>query len=198
MTLESVEFFGSVDRKGMRQDGKITSEYPAFYFDVHLGELEENIASNKRALASGAINPQAIPELKAEIARDEQRLSEIKKSHVKLTGKDKDEAAMLYKELADQIQDSMFTRSDMMKGLANPHDELKRMKEPIISIGKNGAVFEKMGIKPVKGKVSRNQAARVFKILGKVLGENTNTEHLRKDHKYGTFKSDIPLEEMTR
>ena len=196
MALESVEFFGSVDRKDGKPDGRITSEYPAFYFTTQIDELAENIARNERAIESGAINPQSVPELKAEIKRDKQRLSEINKSHIKLTDTDKDEAAALYKNLADQIQDSMFTRSDMMKGLANPHDELKRMKTPLRPVGKNGKVFKKMGINPVKGKVSRTQAARVFKILGKVLGENTNTEYLRKDHKYGTYKSDVPLEEM--
>jgi hypothetical protein len=196
MALESVEFFGSVDRKDGKMDGRIVSEYPAFYFTTHIDELVERIASNKRAIDSGAINPQAIPELRAEIERDTKRLSEINKSHIKLTGKDKDEAATLYKHLADHIQDSMFCRSDMMKGLANPHDELKRRITPIIPVGKFGAVFKNMGIDPVKGKVSRTQASRVFKILGKVLEENTNTEHLRKDYRTDTFRPDVPLEQM--
>lgn len=198
MALSSVQFFGSVDRKDGKSDGKITSEYPAFYFTTQIDELRENIARNERALESGAINPQSVPELKAEIKRDIVRLSEINKNHISLTGKDKDEAADLYKELGGQIQDSMFTRSDMMKGLANPHDELKRMKDPIIPVGKNGKIFENMGIKPVKGKVSRTQASKVFKVLGKVLGEETNVEYLRKDHKYGRYHSDVPLEEMMK
>jgi len=198
MALESVEFFGSVDRKDGKPDGRITSQFPAFYFDPQISDLEENIFRNERAIASGAIAPDAIPTLKGEIARDRQRLLEIQKCSVKLTGKDKDEAANLYKELGGKIQDSMFTYTEMMKGLANAHDELKRMKTPIIPVGKHAAVFKKMGINPVKGNVSRDEATRVFKILGKTLGENTNVEHLRKDHKYGTFMSDVPLEEMIR
>jgi len=196
MALESVQFFGSVDRKDRKPDGRIVSEYPAFYFTTHIDDLEERLASNKRAIASGLINPQAIPELRAEIEKDSVRLAEINKSHIKLTGKDKDEAANLYKELGDKIQDSMFSRSEMMKGLANPHDELNRRITPTIPVGKHGEVFKNMGITPVKGKVSRTQAARVFKILGKVLGENTNIEHLRRDVKHGTYRPDVPLEEM--
>lgn len=196
MALESVEFFGSVDRKDGKPGEKIVSEYPAFYFTTQIDDLVERIASNERALKSGAINPVAIPELKAEIKRDEQRLSEINKSHVKLTGKDKDEAATLYEHLGSQIKDSLFSRSEMKKGLANPHDELKRMTNPIIPVGKFGKVFKQMGIDPVKSKVSRNQASRVYKILGKVLGENTNTEYLRKDYKHGTYHSEVPLEQM--
>jgi len=196
MALESVEFFGSVDRKDGKPGERIVSEYPAFYFTTQIENLVERIASNKRALESGAINPTAIPELKAELARDTTRLGEINKSHVKLTGKDKDEAATLYKHLAGEIQGSMFTRSEMKKGLANPHDELKRKITPSIPVGKYGSVFKNMGINPEKGKVSRNQASRVYKILGKVLQENTNTEYLRKDFKTGTYQGDVDLESM--
>lgn len=196
MGLESVEFFGSVDRKDGKPGGRIVSEYPAFYFTTHVEELEERIASNERTLKSGLINPAAIPELRSEIDRDTTRLREINKSHIKLTGKDKDEAATLYKHLESEIRDTMFSRSEMKKGLANPHDELKRMIDPSIPVGKFGAVFKSMGIDPVKSKVSRNQASRVYKILGKLLQENTNTEYLRRDYKHGTYQSEVPLEQM--
>uniref|UniRef100_A0A6M3JI29 Uncharacterized protein n=1 Tax=viral metagenome TaxID=1070528 RepID=A0A6M3JI29_9ZZZZ len=196
MALESVEFFGAVDRKDRKAGEKIVSEYPAFYFTTQIDELQERIESSERALKSGAINPAAIPELKASIQRDTQRLAEINKSHVKLTGKDKDDAAKLYEHLGKEIQDSMFSRSEMMKGLADPHDELKRRTTPFIPVGKYGDVFKNMGITPEKGKVSRTQAAKVYKIIGKVLGENTNTEYLRKDYKTGTFRPDVPLEQM--
>uniref|UniRef100_A0A6M3JID8 Uncharacterized protein n=1 Tax=viral metagenome TaxID=1070528 RepID=A0A6M3JID8_9ZZZZ len=196
MALESVEFFGAVDRKDRKAGEKIVSEYPAFYFTTQIDELQERIESSERALKSGAINPAAIPELKASIQRDTQRLNEINKSHVKLTGKDKDEAYKLYEHLGKEIQDSMFSRSEMMKGLANPHEELKRRTTPFIPVGKYGEVFKNIGIIPEKGKVTRNQASRMYKIIGKVIEENTNTEHLRKDYKTGTFRPDIPLEQM--
>ena len=199
MVLESVQFFGAVDRKDRRADGAICSEYPAFYFDVHLNDLKESIASKERMIKAGLVHPTEMPFAQAELAKEKTRLAEINNARVVLKGKDKDEAWALYKELGTQIQDSMPTRTDMMKGLASPHDEVKKSHlEPFINVKGNEKVFAQIGVKTVGGKVTRNQAARMYKILGKALGENTNTERLRKDHSYGTVKSDIPLSELVK
>lgn len=197
--LSDVEFFGAVDRKDRRSDGRICSEYPAFYFRTHIDELRESIDSKVQGLERGEIYPTEIPKIKAELEREKLRLADIEKSKVVLKDGAKDEAAKLYADLGEQIQDSLFTRTEMMKGLANPHEEARRMKDlDIINIRGNTEVFKKMGIQTRKGKTSRTGATRAYKILGSLLGEETNVEYLRKDHKYGTFKSDVPLEEMMR
>ncbi len=53
-----------------------------------------------------------------------------------------------------------------------------------------------MGIKPVNGKISRNQASTAWKICGRLLGEQTNTEALRRDSYGGTYHSGRKLEEL--
>ena len=100
----------------------------------------------------------------------------------KLKGKQKDRVAKVYDELGRAIGDKLFTRSDMMKGLADAHEEVKRMTEPSIPVtGDAMSLAKACNVKTVKGKVTREGAAKIWKILGKALGDRTNTEHLRRD-----------------
>lgn len=194
--LDDVNFFGAVDRKGKREDGAVTSEYPAFYFHTQYDELEEETAKAERNLERGLVPASEVPYIKAEIERNKDRLIEIQKAHPRLEGRQKDAVYNLYKELAAQIQDSMYTRTDMKKGLVDAHEEARRMSQPIISVKGNEKFFHNMGIKAHKGKISRNQASRAYKIMGKALGENTNVERLRKDRKTGTLQIERTLQEM--
>ena len=194
--LDDINFFGSVDRKGKREDGAVTSEYPAFYFHTQYDELKENTEKAERQIELGLIPASELPYAKAQVKRNRERMEDIQKSNPKLSGPQKDEVYSVYKDLADQISDSMYTRSDMKKGLVDAHEEARRMSEPIIAIPGKEKFFHNMGIKAIGGKISRNDASRAYKIMGKVLGENTNTEHLRRDRKTGTFSIGQTLQEM--
>lgn len=193
MNLNEVQFFGAVDRKEGRVDGAISSEYPVWYYTKHISDLEEEVARDERTLERGEVHPTVLASSKAELKRNMERLEEIQKSVIKLQGKDKDEAHKIYKELETQIQDSLFTRTDMTKGLADAHEELRRQSEPIFNVKGHTGLFKQMGIKIEKGKASRNQISKVYKILGKALGENTNVERLRKDRLTGTYTEDVPM-----
>lgn len=194
--LDDINFFGSVDRKGKRDDGAVTSEYPAFYFHTQFDELKEETEKQERQLALGLVPPSEAPYIKAEIARNKERLLDIQKANPKLEGRQKDAVYNMYKELAEQISDSMYTRTEMKKGLSDAHEEARRMSQPIISIKGNEKFFHNMGITATGGKITRNQASRAYKIMGKALGENTNTERLRKDRKTGTHQIERTLQEM--
>ena len=194
--LDDINFFGSVDRKGKREDGAVTSEYPAFYFHTQYDELKEETEKQERQLEMGLIPPSEAPYIKAEIQRNKDRLVDIQKANPQLTGPQKDAVYNMYKDLASQISDSMYTRTDMQKGLVDAHEEARRMSQPIISIKGNEKFFHNMGIKADKGMISRNQASRAYKIMGKALGENTNVEQLRKDRKTGTHQIERTLHEM--
>ena len=194
--LDDINFFGAVDRKGKRKDGNVTSEYPAFYFHTQYDELKEETEKQERQLKMGIIPPSEVPYITKEIERNKERLIDIQKSKPQLKGPQKDAVHKMYKELADQISDSMFTRSEMKKGLGDAHEEARRMSQPIISIAGNQKFFSNMGITAKNGKITRNQAARAYKIMGKALGENTNTERLRKDRKTGTHQIERTLHEM--
>jgi hypothetical protein len=57
-----------------------------------------------------------------------------------------------------------------------------RMTEPCIEVKGDAAQIAKAcNVRMTKGKVSRDGAAKIWKILGKAIGERTNTENLRRD-----------------
>jgi hypothetical protein len=193
----AIRFFGAADRQGKTETGVIRSEYPAWYHTQRIEDLEERINRARRELERGVSTPN-IAELRAQVERDEQILSTILESKPVLSDKDKDKLAKIYKELGDQISDSMFTYTDMMKGLANAHEEYRRNSKPCINADGMVQVLRECGvnIEPGQKMVTRNQATRAWKIIGGALGEQTNVEGLRKDTKTGTIKLDVPLEEM--
>lgn len=196
MGLGDIEFFGVVDRQGRKMGGKIGSEFPAWFFDRKIEALEDEIASKKRTVERGFAAPEVLRRIEAEIKGDNEKLEQIRNSRPQITDKQKDELYSTWKELKGEIQDSLFNRSDMQKGLADPYNESKRMTEARIPIRGKIELMQNMGITVQDGKISRNQAARAWKIIGKLLGEPTNTEHLRKDHAYGTYHSEKRLEEL--
>ena len=81
------------------------------------------------------------------------------------------------------IRDSMFSRKDMEKGLADAHEEARRMSQPCIELKDDLITFAKNCDVVVNntGKVSRKGAEKMWKIASRLLGELSNTESLRKD-----------------
>jgi len=190
MAVDKIEFFGAADRKGKTINGEITSEYPAWYLDNHVEELQRDIDRIEGGLKAHTIPDNSRPQHEAELKSLKERQLSIINSKPRLSGKDKDTLSDLYKDLVNQVSDSMFTRSEMMKGLASAHEEARRMVGSIINVGDNGQIFMNMGITPIDGKVSRNQASRAIKIIGRLLGEPTNIEYFRKDRSNGTYQNE--------
>ncbi len=174
--MEGITFFGEVD---INKKGQIASEYPAWYFDNHIEEMKETIATRERALERNAVPPPEIPLFKEKLKAEKERLEKIVSSKPKLTAKQKDELAKEYKHLKKEIRDSMFTRSEMKLGIASPHEEARRMVEASIPI--NPVLAEKMGVPVRGGKISRKGAEKIAKIISRQLGENTNIEAWRRD-----------------
>ena len=198
MALKDIEFFGAEDRFHGRKDEGITSEYPSWYFKVALEELRESIAQKKRALESGNIPRSEIPYAEEALKRESKKMAQIISSVPKLSGPDRDGLAKVYKKLKGAIGDSMFTGYQMKKGLVDVHEEARRMADPIIDLKDEGEVMlaAKMGITPVNGKVSRNEASRMFKIIGRLIDEETNVETLRKEGFGSVRQSEVDLEDM--
>jgi len=186
---DEVTFFGSVDRN---RDGKIASAMPAWYFDQFIEELEESIARKERSIKRGEIPASEIQYAREELKRETARLQEIMDSKPKLSGQLKDKVAKAYKLLGEHIADTLPSRSDELLGFASPHEELKKMKSPCIPI--NHEIAKMCGLKTVRGRITRDQAVTAYKMMGKALDDNTNVERLRKDGKFGTFRS---MDEMT-
>jgi hypothetical protein len=183
-TDDGIQFFGDVD---LNENNKIRSFLPAWYFDRAIDDMQESIDRKKRALKMRTIKEDMIPRTEAEIKAESERLTEIISSKPKLLGPQKDKCAEAYKMLADQIAASLPTRKQSRDGLVSPHDELKRMKTKHITV--DPGIAAACGVKTSGGKISGDEAARCYKILGKILDEPTNVETLRRDGNSEAFQS---------
>jgi hypothetical protein len=185
VTSDGIQFFGDVD---MNDNNKIMSHLPAWYFDNAVDEMQESIDRKKRALKAHMIKEDLIQRTENEIQAEEKRIREVKDSRPKLSGPQQDKCAETYKALAEQIQNSMPTRKQSRDGLVSPHKELQRMKNKHITI--DPGIAKACGIKADKSnKISGDEAAKCYKILGKLLNENTNVESLRRDGNAEAYQS---------
>lgn len=168
-----MDFFSGIDAKG--------SQYPAFYFDTHIADLKETIHSKENSIRTGRVDADKVWTIKAEIERDQKTLEEIERTKPHLSDPEKNLLYKAYKEIGKRISQTLFSRSEMMMGLASPHEEAKRMTEKLIDIKEFVDLAKACKVELEKGKASRNGAAKIFKIVGKIIGEPTNIEVLRKD-----------------
>jgi len=185
-----IRFFGEVDLNS--QGGRI-SDVPAWCFDVHIDEMEESIARKQRQIELGIVASDSVHLMKEEIRAEKEKLEAIISSKPVLTDSQRDKCWNAYKLLKERISDTLPTRKEMNDGLVNPHDELKRMKGKHISISPE--IAKACMVKPVNGKISGDEANKCYQILGKVLGENTSPERLRKDGGGEAYKT---MEDLTR
>ncbi len=186
----AIEFFGKVDRN---RRGEIASQMPAWYFDSFIEEMEENINRKERMLEQGNVPKNSIAAVREELKQEKQRLKEIKESKPQLSDTEKDTIAKTYKNIEEQIKDTLPTRSEELLGLVSPREELKKNKTPCIKI--NPSIAKACGVKSYQGKVTRDDAVRCYKMIGKLLDDNTNIERLRRDAKHGTYRS---MDELTQ
>lgn len=181
-----IQFFGEVD---MDDHGNITSEMPAWYFDVHIEKYEQEIERKERWIKLGYLEQDQIQRTKEEIKQEKKRLKEIKDSIPKLSDGTKDRCWRAYESLAKQIKETMPTRKEALDGLVSPHHELKRLKSKHIKI--DPEIAKACGVNVVKGKVTGDEANKCYQILGKAIGDglNTNVEALRRDGNTEAYKS---------
>ena len=178
MAIKS-DFFGEVD---LDVRGNIASEYPAWYFETHLSNMIEERDMLKRRIDRGEVPPDSVPQATAEVRNMNERIEKIQRSKPELSEKERDKLLGLHKHLSEKISDSMFTRSEMKMGTASPHEEARRMVEPRIALYPELLGIAKLcNVKLSGNKVSRNDATRIWKIIGKLTGVGTNVEGLRRD-----------------
>lgn len=177
--LEDVAFYGKVD---INKHGKEGSEMPAWYFRQHKEEIENNITQVEASIARGEIAEDKRPQILADVRRMKEKLDAINESHPNFNGKNQDAISKVTDTLGQKIAESMYTRSDMMRGIADPHEEARRMADPCIKLeGDEYLLAKKSGCRISRdGKVSRTDAERVWKLGRRALGENSNSEILRR------------------
>lgn len=183
---ELVEEFGfDMWPQSDRVAGKIGSAKPAWYFDGHLEEEIRNLENQKAQISHGGVSPENLHRIRQQVARDEAKLDIIKDTFPRPSAAKKDQLNSIWREIGEAISRSMFSYSDMHSGAANPHDEVRRAKDPVVPVSRpvarwiiycNGNV-----VRTADGelKIKRDDAVRAWQIAGRILGENTRTEELR-------------------
>jgi hypothetical protein len=174
-----MKFFGSVDKT---KDGRLRSEMPAWYFQQHREELEESIRHKKYQLDHDLVPLTEKNLMKERLKQEEGRLNEIDASKPKITDIEKNVITKGRNDLGKKIKDSMFTRSEMERGVADAHEEARRMSDPIIKVDskEESELLSACEIEIKDGKVSRDQASKAWKIGSRLLDESSNVEVLRK------------------
>ena len=167
-----IKFFGEID---LNQYGKVGADYPAWYYPRKIESLKEDLGRMERELNSGAVLPQNVPNLKLIIKQTKDKVNKIEASRPKLTGKQIDRLVKWRRELEPLIQDSQFTYDDMQRGIADAHEEARRMKEGIIKV--NPELARICNLRPyVNGQYSRDEAIKASKLSGRALQEATHWE----------------------
>ena len=184
---ELVEEFGfDMWPQSDRIAGKIGSAKPAWYFHGQLEEQMRDLENQKAQLAGGGVSPENLHRIRAQIARDEAKLDIIKDTFPTPTSHKKDTLDGIWQEIGAAITRSMYSYSDMTTGVADPHEEVRRAKDPIIPVSRpvarwiiycNGNVVKDSADNELK--IKRDDAVRAWQIAGRILGENTRSENLR-------------------
>jgi len=184
--MGEIAFFGGPDRKEGKPDGKICSEYPAWYHQPLVDDLYEEIAKSERSMKymdeHDILDYTTRARLTKQIKAKKKRIEEIEASRPKLRGKDKDDLYKVYQDLGDQVKEGLFTKSEMKLGSAPVHEEVKRIVDPKIRLRMEPELAKSLNLNITSdGMISRSQAEKGWKIIGALLGEPTNVESLRAD-----------------
>jgi hypothetical protein len=178
--------YSEIDRN---KDGNIASEYPAWSHMRQVDILEQEIRELGGSIKSGRFSSEEVHEMRAKKANLESRHDTIMGSKPKPNDSERNTLWKLYKSFGSKIQNTLYTRSDMKYGLASAHEEARRMKRPCITLDpEEFGIALTCNVTPDTNRmVSRDQATKVFKLLGKILGEPSNVEVLRRDTKKEAF-----------
>ncbi len=142
------------------------SSMPSWYYKQQVAEEREWIQVAERQLKDDLVPTERIREIKAELRKRKSRYDQITAAErdvakeIAGNGALKDKAAKRFEELGGIIENSLYSRDEMFNKptrLASPREEAERIR-------------------------FRNSIIKEYKILGAVLGEDSNPERLRKGH----------------
>uniref|UniRef100_A0A6M3LP90 Uncharacterized protein n=1 Tax=viral metagenome TaxID=1070528 RepID=A0A6M3LP90_9ZZZZ len=172
MAIEQLEKESSKSEKNIAHYFKPVdkgSSMPSWYYRSQVEEELEWVKRAERQLKDDLIPQENKLTVKTELKAKKQRLKEISDARnevedkILAKGVNKDKAWARHKELGELIAESMFTRDEMFH--RDPHGKKHRVIDP----------REEADRTPF-----RNKLIKEYKILGRILGENSNPERLRK------------------
>jgi hypothetical protein len=162
-------------------------------------DTREAASQNERNYAMGVIERETYMREKNRLAQKEERL-EVNRSKPVLTGSQRDDGWELHQHLEKEWVASNGIYDDMMRGRESAKDELKRQTVPHIQLNEKQARMLQSNYFDVdpQGKITSKTAARAYKILGSILGENTSLEDKRRRANDRTIKMARTLEELSK
>jgi len=183
--MSDIKFFGEVDLHPTKKF--ISSEYPAWYFDRPLANLEEDIRKLEKTLERKDVPADKLIAIRERLTSLKDRYVGIMEFVPRLSGDEVDKLAKTRKEMAKIIQSGLYPRSQMQKGTVDAHKEVERMISPKIAVRPEFAeLIQACNVKITDGKITRDGLIKAWKMTGKLLNrhggdEETNVEVLRKD-----------------
>lgn len=205
---EGSSFFGYQDRHWNRKarQEEIISSFPAWYFRNHIREIERKIDQCSHILNG---DPNIYSTEAKTIARYEKEkyksqleaIMEGKPKFSQLGVKSRDYLAKFYQWAGKVIGDEMPTRSEMMGGSSGKyvfdvHEHLKREEEKRLAIIDYADIARACNRQIVKDKISLKDLQVMWKIVGRLLDEQTNVEVLRRDEVGRIGYKDRPIDEL--
>ena len=175
----AINFFTEID---LDKNGNPKASYPFYYNPRQIEELKEDKRRLEKAVANGFVDADHMPEAQTRISQYTLQLEAIEK-HKPEMEKNIDRIDKMSKSLADVIAPSMFTRKEMREGLVDPHEEARRMSEPVVTLPPEVCETAiKNGIPVGKDrKVSRDGAVRLWQMCQRRLDRSPDAEYLRRD-----------------
>lgn len=174
-----ISFFSESD---MNKNGKIASEYPMWYNPNMIEEIREEIKRDEFMVDNGLVADSKVTAVRNRLVGSKKKLEEIENSKPKLSTEEENKLKKAKDEIAKEIKNALFSRSQMLKGLADGHEEARRMATPTIKVSAEMVDLVKACNIPIyDGKMSRNDAQKAWKIASRYFGDMSNVESLRKD-----------------
>jgi hypothetical protein len=166
--------------------GKVASDYPAYYFDTK--EIKEEIRVLSEQLDDGVFQGKRKREAETRLLQRKDRLDKIESGRPKLEGQVKDKVVKSMNDLGDRIRGTMFSYDSHWKQTADPHDVADRMVNPCVEIKDEcvASFARQRGMRIVDGKINQNDASVIFKTMCKLVGEPSDTDRLRPLKAHGT------------
>jgi len=159
--------FGKPDRKGQEDDGMVQSEYPAWKMDNQIDTLDNEINELGADISANRIPSEDLFDAKDQLHALQERFDQIVISKPNYTPS---EETFLHNELERMNQDfsdTLYSRYDQLKGkgsIARPQQEADLNDKPCIKVNPEIAKICNVN-NVVNGKISRNQADKIRKIL---------------------------------
>jgi len=146
-------------------------------------DIEEEIRQTEFNIKAGRVAQGKLESVRQGLQAKQKQLAKLQEQTPNFD-KHKDLINKISKDVGEKIAETMSTRSEQKKGLADAHRDVEIESKPSIDISSLPQVQRMAasnGVRIVKGKITGGDAVRIWQWSKKALGENSNPDILRRD-----------------